>query len=168
MRSVGWGANATVADPLIRLLDGRMNVGLKPDLQGFGSRIDVGRPLVCHHGGVLLHRNGFHIDLPNTRLYIAHGCSGIRYLLSYLVFGLAYACIFKKSFKARVLVVMGALPLSIVGGVLRLWIIFFSAYYIGPIMVEHRSHVLLSWSVFTLLLVGVIFVDQYVLRRRGS
>jgi len=62
--------------------------------------------------------------------------------------------------------VIAALPLSIAGGVLRLWIIFFSAYFIGPIMVEHRPHVLLSWSVFTVLLVGAIGVDQYVSKRK--
>jgi len=33
--------------------------------------------------GVPLHRDGFDIYLPNTHLFIAHGCSGIRYLLSY-------------------------------------------------------------------------------------
>ena len=117
--------------------------------------------------GVPLFREGFDIYLPDTHLYIAHGCSGIRYLLSYLVFGLAYAFRFKQSTTARALVVIGAVPLSIAGGVLRLTIIFFSAYYIGPIMVEHRPHVLLSWSVFTILLVGVIGVDRYVSRVGG-
>jgi exosortase len=115
--------------------------------------------------GVLLFREGFDIYLPDTHLYIAHSCSGIRYLLSYLVFGLAYAFRFKQSTTGRALVVIGALPLSIIGGMLRLSIIFVSAYYIGPIMVEHRPHVLLSWSVFTFLLVVVIAVDQYVSRK---
>ena len=116
--------------------------------------------------GVPLFREGLDIYLPDTHLYIAHGCSGIRYLLSYLVFGLAYAFCFKQSTTARALVVMGALPLSIIGGMLRLSIIFTSAYYIGPIMVEHRPHVLLSWSVFTFLLVVVIAIDRYVSKKK--
>jgi exosortase len=116
--------------------------------------------------GVSLLREGLDIHLPDTHLYIAHGCSGIRYLLSYSVFGLAYAFRFKKSAAGRALVVLGAVPLSIIGGMLRLSIIFVSAYYIGPIMVEHRPHVLLSWSVFTFLLVSVIVIDQYVSKKR--
>ena len=116
--------------------------------------------------GVSLFREGLDIYLPDTHLYIAHGCSGIRYLLSYLVFGLAYAFRFKQSTAGRSLVLIGAVPLSIVGGMLRLTIIFTSAYYIGPIMVEHRPHVLLSWSVFTFLLVTVIAVDRYVSKKK--
>ena len=116
--------------------------------------------------GVPLHRDGFDIYLPDTHLYVAHGCSGIRYLLSYFVFGVAYAFRFKQSVKGRALVVLGALPLSIAGGVLRLSVIFSTAYYIGPIMVEHRPHVVLSWTVFTVLLVAVVVVDQYLSKKK--
>ena len=42
-----------------------------------------------------LHRDGFDIFLPNTHLNVGYACSGIRYLLSYLVFGVAYAFRFK-------------------------------------------------------------------------
>jgi hypothetical protein len=63
------------------------------------------------------------------------------------------------------LVVIGALPLSIAGGVLRLSVIFSSAYYVGPIMVQHRPHVVLSWTVFTVLLAGVILLDQHLARK---
>ena len=112
--------------------------------------------------GIPLLRDGYDICLPKSHLYVDYSCSGVRYLLSYLVFGVAYAFRFKQSFKGRALVVMGALPLSIAGGVLRLSVIFASGYYIGPIMVEHRPHVLLSWSVFTVLLVAVIAVDRFV------
>jgi exosortase len=118
--------------------------------------------------GFPISREGFDIYLPDIHLYVAHGCSGIRYLLSYLVFGLAYAFRFKQSSKARILVVAAAVPLAVAGGVLRLWIIFTSAYYIGPVMVEHRPHVLLSWSVFTVLLVAAIAADRYVSKKVKS
>jgi len=117
--------------------------------------------------GIPLHREGFDIYLPNMHLYVGYACSGIRYLLSYLVFGLAYAFCFKQSFRGRALVVMSAVPLSILGGVLRLSVVFSTAYYIGPIMLEPRPHVLSSWSVFTFLLVSVIAVDRFVSRTRG-
>ena len=118
--------------------------------------------------GFTFHRDGFDIYLHNIHMYVAHSCSGIRYLLSYLVFGLAYAFIFKQSSKVRMLVVAAAVPLAVFGAVLRLWIMFLTAHYIGPVMVEHRPHVLLSWSVFTVLLVTAIGVDQYVTRMKES
>jgi len=114
--------------------------------------------------GVPLYREGFDIYLPDIHLYVAHGCSGIRYLLSYFVFGFAYAFRYKQSNKARLVVVLAAVPLAVAGGVLRLWIMFFTAHYIGSVMVAHRPHVLLSWSVFTVLLLTAIGVDRYVSR----
>jgi exosortase len=112
------------------------------------------------------HRNGYDISLPNIDLVVGEGCSGIRYLLSYLAFSFAYAFRFKQSGKARTLVVIAALPLSVVGGVLRLSVVFSTAYYIGPVMTEQRPHELLSWSVFAVLLVAAIGVDRYIERGR--
>ena len=116
--------------------------------------------------GIPLLRDGYDIYLPDIHLYVAHACSGIRYLLSYFVFGIAYAFRYKHSSKARLLVVAATLPLSIAGGVIRLWIIFTTAYYIGPVMTDNRPHVLLSWSVFTVVLVAAIAADRLLSKRR--
>ena len=118
--------------------------------------------------GIPLHREGYDIYLPNMHLVVNEACSGIRYLLSYLVFSLAYAFRFKESGKARILVVIAALPLSVVGGVLRLSFVFSTAYYIGPVMIERRPHELLSWSVFAVLLVATVGVDRYLDRRKRN
>jgi exosortase len=109
-----------------------------------------------------LHRNGYDINLPNIDLVVGEGCSGIRYLLSYLAFSFAYAFRFKETGKARALVVMAALPLSVMGGMLRLSVVFSTAYYIGPVMTEQRPHEVLSWSVFAVLLVAAIGVDRHL------
>lgn len=116
--------------------------------------------------GIPLYREGFDVFLPDSHLHVGYSCSGIRYLLSYLVFGVFYAFRFKRSFTSRALVVIGAVPLSIVGGVLRLGIIFSSCYLIGPIMIEHNPHVILSWTVFTVMLAGLIAVDRHVYRKK--
>ena len=115
-----------------------------------------------------MHRDGYHVYLPKIHLYVAHSCSGIRYLLSYFVFGIFYAFLYRQSSKARLLLVAATVPLSIVGGMVRLWVIFATAYYIGPIMTEDRPHVLLSWSVFMVVLVAAIGLDRYVLRKQKS
>ena len=116
--------------------------------------------------GISVYRDGYNIHLPEIQLYVAHSCSAIRYLLSFFVFGIAYAFRFKHSFKSRLLVVAATIPLAIAGGVLRLWIIFTTAYYIGPIMTEDRPHVLLSWSVFMVVLVAAIGVDRFVSKKK--
>lgn len=114
---------------------------------------------VIHHP---IFREGYNIQLQNTNLFIAMGCSGIRYLLSYFVFSLAYAFLFKRASRSRVLVVLASFPMALVAGVLRLSSIYLATSYIGPFMAEHRPHVLLSWSVFGMVLVLTIAADQYV------
>jgi len=115
--------------------------------------------------GLPLYREGFDIYLPDIHLYVGPSCSGVRYLLSYVVFGFAYAFRYKQSNKARLVVVLAAVPLAVAGGVLRLWIMFFTAHHIGPFMVEHRPHVLLSWSVFTVLLMAAIAADRLLSKK---
>jgi len=115
-----------------------------------------------------LHRQGYEIYLPNMHLVVDEACSGIRYLLSFLAFGLAYAFRFKRSTEGRALVLVAALALSLLGGVLRLGVVFSTAYYIGPVMTQRHHHDLLSWSVFTVLLAGAIGLDRYLENRKRN
>lgn len=115
-----------------------------------------------------LYREGYTISLPNMNLLVANSCSGIRYLLSYFVFGLAYAFLFKKTMRSRIVVILATIPISIMSGVLRLSAIFLSVYFIGPFMAGHRPHILVSWSVFLGVLAGAIWVDRYISRTWGK
>jgi exosortase len=110
--------------------------------------------------GIPYYREGYDIHLANTKLYVAHGCSGIRYLLSYFVFGVAYAYIFKDSIRSRILVLLLIIPISVLAGVLRLTTIFLSAYFIGAFMADHGPHIRISWLVFAVVLVVGIFIDR--------
>ena len=115
--------------------------------------------------GIPLHRDGYNIYLPNTHLVVDHSCSGIRVLLSYFAFGLAYAVRYKQSNKARLLVLAVAIPLSLTHNILRLCIIFISVQYIGPVLTDSYPHVLLSWSMFTALLVAAIAADRLLSKK---
>ena len=125
-----------------------------------------GSVMVTESLGVPLYRDGFNIYLPATNLFVADGCSGIRYLLSYFTFSLVYAFLFKQSVSARLFVILGSIPLSIVSGIARLSVIFLSAHYISPVMAQPRPHIILSWIVFVAFFVGVVGVDQYILGRK--
>lgn len=112
--------------------------------------------------GVAYYREGYEVSLSSITLYVAHGCSGVRYLLSYFVFGLAYAFLFKRSFKSGALVVLLTIPVSIIGGVARLSSVFLAAEYIGPFMAGHRPHILVSWAVFGVVLFCAVTMDQAI------
>ncbi len=115
-----------------------------------------------------IYRENYNIFFPDFTLYVSSGCSGIRYLISYVVFSLAYAYLFKKNILSRVAVVLAALPMALIGGVLRLSSIFLSAYYISPFMAEDRPHKMISWFVFLVVLIAAVWLDSYLTRRWGS
>ena len=110
-------------------------------------------------------REGFLVHLPNITLSINIGCSGIRYLISYFVFGIAYAYIFKTGLIERILLVSLTIPISLLASVMRLMSIFLGAYYIGAFMAGHRPHILISWCVFFIVLMGAIFLDRFIANR---
>jgi exosortase len=110
-------------------------------------------------------RSGWLLHLPNTTLEVAMGCSGIRYLVSYFVFGIAYAYLMKRTLAGRLITVAATIPISLFASIFRLTFIFFATYYISPKMAGYWPHVFISWSVFFALLLISMGLDQYVMRK---
>ncbi len=125
-----------------------------------------GSVMVSKSFGVPLYREEYHIFLPGVNLFVANSCSGIRYLLSYFVFSLVYAAIFKQSVLGRLVIVLGSIPLAIFAGIVRLSTIFLAAHYINPVMAEQRPHIIISWAVFAIILFGIISIDQYISKKQ--
>jgi len=107
-------------------------------------------------------RENILLHLPNVSLSVNLGCSGIRYLISYFVFGIAYAYIFRTQLIDRIFLVGLTIPISILASSMRLMVIILSAYYIGSFMAEHTPHVLISWSVFFIVLMSAIVLDRFI------
>lgn len=113
--------------------------------------------------GVPFLREDLLIHLPNTALNINIGCSGIRYLVSYFVFGVAYAYLYRTTTGQRVVLVGLTIPISLIASTLRLTTIATLAYYIGPYMATHWPHVFTSWLVFLSVLGFFVILDQGIL-----
>jgi exosortase len=116
--------------------------------------------------GFPYYREGWILHLPNAVLEIAMSCSGIRYLISYVVFGIAYAYLMKNTTKARLATVVLTIPISVVASNLRLTFIFLATYYISPYWSQRRPHILISWAVFFGILILSIWLDQYFANRK--
>ncbi len=127
-----------------------------------------GAVIIAKFGGVPLYREEFNIYLPEMNFFVAESCSGIRYLLSFLVFGLVYAYIFKEGAKPRILIVVSSIFVALLGSVIRLAAIFLGVYYINPMIADHTPHVILSWSIFVLLLLGSIVIDRFLSKKKHS
>ena len=111
--------------------------------------------------GIPFVRDGNLIYLHNATLEIAEECSGIRYLVSYFIFSLIYAWLFKKAFWSRMAVILSSIIISFTASMGRLTLIFILTYLFGPKMSEYWPHVIVSWSVFAIVIIISISMDQY-------
>lgn len=118
--------------------------------------------------GVPLYREGYHVFLPESQVYIAKSCSGVRYLLSFITIGIIYASLFCTQLWARIVLILGSIPFAIGAGITRLTVIIVSAHYISPVMAEERPHIILSWIVFAVFLFGFITFGQNIAKRRNG
>ena len=118
--------------------------------------------------GIPYFKDGWLIQLHNALLHVAISCSGIRYLISYFVFGIAYAYVTRDNPWQRVLIVALAIPLSHVASIMRLTVIFVMTHFFGPFWSQHRPHVVLSWAVFAFFLFAAIALDQWLQKRREN
>jgi len=115
--------------------------------------------------GIPFVREGNVISFHNTSLLVAEACSGIRYLVSYFVFSLAYAYLYKEKPWSRVAVVCSSIFISLFASVMRLTSIFIMVYYVSPWWGGHKPHVVISWCVFFVVLIVSITLDQHFQKR---
>ena len=115
--------------------------------------------------GIPYVRDGWLIELHNALLEVAISCSGIRYMISYFVFGIAYAYIMKTSTTARIVTVALTIPISHFASIMRLTVIFMMTHYVSPYWSQHQPHIWLSWFVFFTILFGLMFLDQHFTKR---
>ncbi|MFC1505209.1 exosortase/archaeosortase family protein, partial [Thermodesulfobacteriota bacterium] len=115
--------------------------------------------------GIPYFKDGWVIQLQNALLHVAISCSGIRYLITYFVFGLAYAYITRSNYLYRFGVLILTIPISHIASIVRLSVIFVMTHLFGPYWAQHKPHIFLSWSVFTGILFASIALDQFLQKK---
>ena len=111
--------------------------------------------------GIPFMKEGLLIHLPDAVLKVNLGCSGIRYLISFFVFGIAYAYLYRKTTWSRLIIIGLTIPISLVASILRLTAIFLLTFIFGPHMAEYWPHVFISWSVFFAILILSVASDRF-------
>jgi exosortase len=101
-------------------------------------------------------REGNIIHLPNTTLFVAEACSGLRSLMALITLGVVFAYFFRKSWGERILIVASAIPIAIVVNALRVTITGILTYRFGETAAEGALHefqgVITFGAAFVLLL----------------
>lgn len=132
---------------------------LSSQLQLWSSALGVG---VLQFIGVTAFREGNVIDLGPVQLQVAQACSGIRYLFPLTALALLCAYFFHDRRWKRVLLVLSALPISVMVNGLRIGIVGVLVEWYGPQAAEGFLHLFEGWVLF-LATLGLLLVEMWLL-----
>lgn len=118
---------------------------LSSQLQLWSSSLGVGCLQLV---GVMAFREGNVIDLGPVQLQVVEACSGIRYLLPLLSLALLCAYLFKDKMWKRVILVLSAVPISILINGFRIGMIGVLVELYGKGAAEGFYHLFEGWVIF--------------------
>lgn len=112
--------------------------------------------------GVTAFREGNVIDLGPVQLQVAEACSGIRYLFPLTALALLCGYFFRDRMWKRVVVVLSALPISVLVNGLRIGIVGVLVEWYGPQAAEGFLHLFEGWVLF-LVTLALLFIEMWAL-----
>jgi exosortase D (VPLPA-CTERM-specific) len=134
---------------------------LSGSLQLLSSTLGVGCLQLL---GITAFREGNVIDLGPIQLHVVEACSGIRYLLPLTALGLLCAHLFRDRMWKRIVVVVSALPISVLINGLRIGIVGLLVDLDGPRAAEGFLHLFEGWVLF-LASLSLLIGEMWVLAR---
>lgn len=112
--------------------------------------------------GVPFHRNGLFIDIPEGRFVVAEACSGIRFFVGSIVFGVIFAHVSYRSLWKQAGFVLLSIIVPVFANAVRVY---------GIIMVGHLSdmkyavgadHLVYGWFFFSIVLFMLFLLGEWM------
>nr|WP_321467008.1 VPLPA-CTERM-specific exosortase XrtD [uncultured Desulfobulbus sp.] len=138
-----------------------VNNSLSLHLKLISSKIGV---LLMHYLGISVFRSGNVIDLGFTRLEVVEACSGLRYLLPMIIVGILIVAQKRLFFWQRALIVVLAVPFSILINSVRIALIAVLYPLLGKGVVDGAWHDVIGWELF-MVSIGLMLGCQFLLAR---
>lgn len=114
--------------------------------------------------GISVFLEGNVIDLGTLRLQVVEACSGLRYLFPLLTLAFISTCLFRMALWKRVVVIVSAIPITVLMNSARIAVIALLAQSFGRSMAEGFLHDFEGWLVF--LVCMVILLGEIALLAR--
>ncbi len=113
------------------------------------------------------YNDGVLISIPNGNFEVAEACSGVRFLIAMIAFGVLVAHLSFRSWTRRIIFVFASIALSILANGIRAWGTIYIAHLTTPEFARGVDHVFYGWIFFAivmaiLLAVGWQFFDRPV------
>jgi EpsI family protein len=162
--SMGWGRLKIILFPIFFLLT------MFPPPHFLHNKFTLWLKLISSQIGVWMmqvyglsaYREGNVIDLGFTKLQVVDACSGLRYLFPILVMGLLLAYFYKAAWWKKVLLVLSAVPISILTNSFRIAATGVLYEIWGPAVAEDFFHGFSGWFIFMFGL-AVLLLEMWVL-----
>lgn len=138
-----------------------VNFNLTLQLKLLSSKLGV---LLMQWYGLTAYREGNVIDLGFTRLQVVDACSGLRYLFPLIVLGILLAYYFKARLWKKIVLVLSAIPVSVVTNSLRIASVGVLYQYWGAQVAEGFFHDFSGWFIFMFSL-GLLLLEMWVLKK---
>lgn len=163
---LGIQALRGMAFPLVYLLTAIplpvfLHNALSSQLQLWSSALGVG---VLQFIGVTAFREGNVIDLGPVQLQVAEACSGIRYLFPLTALALLCSYFFRDRTWKRVLLVLSALPISVLVNGFRIGVVGILVEQYGAQAAEGFLHLFEGWVLF-LFTLALLVVEMWAFSR---
>ncbi len=107
-------------------------------------------------------REGNIIHLPNTQLFVAEACSGLRSLMALGTLGVVFAYFFRRTWGERLVLVASTLPIAVFVNALRVVLTAALTYRFGEGMAEGVIHQTEGFFTFGLAF-GLLLVEARLL-----
>ena len=112
--------------------------------------------------GIPIAQDGPSLHLPNITLVVADFCTGILSLIALSAVAVLYAYISQKHIISKTLLIMIAIPVAIMGNILRTVLVVIAAYFYGHSALNNVVHVLQGTVNFILTLVVLFILGNLV------
>jgi exosortase A len=100
--------------------------------------------------------NGYLIEIPEGRFYVAEACAGLRFLIASIAFGTLYACLIYRSFPRRALFMVASIIIPIIANGFRALGIVVLGHLLGSAQAAATDHILYGWVFFSIVILLLI------------
>lgn len=124
-----------------------------PTLQMITAEITV---WLVHLSGIPALIDGVLIDTPAGLFEVAEACSGVKFLIAMIAFGVLAANVCFVSWRRRALLVAACIVVPVLANGVRAWGTIFAAQYVGIEKAAGIDHIIYGWIFFALVLAIII------------
>lgn len=100
--------------------------------------------------------DGFSIEIPEGRFYVAEACAGLRFLVASIAFGVLYAGVMYRSLGRRLVFILASIAVPILANGIRALGIVVLGHVIGSARAATTDHLIYGWGFFAIVTLVLI------------